>query len=112
MVSARNLPMKKDRAPRERSATIRQDIIELMKLGPVTPFELSGMLRVSEREAAFHLAHALETASGKYRIEITPAHCKSCGFVFRDRSKVTKPSRCPHCKATRVEAAAYYIKIP
>ena len=54
--------MKRDKAPRERSATIRQDIIELMKRGPVTPFDLSGLLRVSEREAAFHLAHALETA--------------------------------------------------
>ena len=102
--------MKQDNAPRERSATIRQDIIEMMKLGPVTPFDLSGILRVSEREAAFHLAHAIETASSKYRIEITPAHCKSCGFVFKERKKVAKPSRCPACKATRVEPAAYSIK--
>lgn len=102
--------MKRDKAPRERNATIRQDIIELMKLGPVTPFELSGVLRVSEREAAFHLAHALETASARYRIEVTPAHCKSCGFVFHERKKVGKPSRCPQCKATRVEAAAYRIR--
>ena len=104
--------MKQDKAPRERSATIRQDIIELMKRGPVTPFDLSGLLRVSEREAIFHLAHALETAGAKYRIESTPAHCKSCGFVFKERRKVAKPSRCPECKATRVEPAAYWIKSP
>jgi predicted Zn-ribbon and HTH transcriptional regulator len=102
--------MKKDKEPRERGATIRQEIIELMKLGPVTPFDLSGTLRISEREAAFHLGHALETAAAKYAIEITPASCKSCGFVFRDRKKVSKPSRCPHCKASRVEAAAYHIR--
>ena len=102
--------MKRDKEPRERSATIRRDIIELMKRGPVTPFDLSGILRVSEREAAFHLEHALETASAKYQIEVTPAHCKSCGFVFRDRRKVSKPSRCPRCKATRVEAAAYTVR--
>ncbi len=102
--------MKRDREPRERTATIRQDIIEMMKLGPVTPFDLSGTLRVSEREAAFHLEHALESASARYLIEVTPAHCKSCGFVFRDRRKVAKPSRCPHCKATRVEAAAYMLR--
>lgn len=104
--------MKKDKEPRERSATIRRDIIELMKLQPVTPFDLSGMLRVSEREAAFHLTHALETASAKHRIEVTPACCKSCGFVFHDRKKVGKPSRCPRCKESRVEAASYYIKVP
>lgn len=102
--------MKKDKEPRERSATIRRDIIELMKLGPVTPFEISGMLRVSEREAVFHLGHALESASAKYQIEVTPAHCKSCGFVFWERKKVGKPSRCPQCKASRVEAASYYIR--
>lgn len=102
--------MKRDREPRERSATIRQDIIELMKQGPVTPFEISGILRVSEREAAFHLQHALETASARYLIEVTPAQCKSCGFVFRDRKKVGKPSRCPRCKATRVETATYMVR--
>ncbi|MBN2225301.1 MAG: transcriptional regulator [Deltaproteobacteria bacterium] len=104
--------MKKDKEPRERNATIRRDIIELMKLGPVTPFDLSGTLRVSEREAAFHLAHALESPSTKYQIEVTPACCKSCGFVFRERKKISKPSRCPHCKASRVEAASYYIRMP
>jgi predicted Zn-ribbon and HTH transcriptional regulator len=102
--------MKRDKGPRERSATIRQDIIELMKLRPMTPFELSGILRVSEREAAFHLEHALESASGKYAIEVNPAHCRSCGFVFRDRRRVTKPSRCPRCKATRVEGASYMVR--
>ncbi len=102
--------MKRDKEPRERSATIRQDIIELMKQGPVTPFDLSGILRISEREAAFHLAHALESASSRYLIEVTPAHCKSCGFIFQDRKKVGKPSRCPRCRATRVEAAAYMVR--
>ncbi len=103
-------PTKRAREPRERGTTVRQDIIELMKRGPVTPFELSGMLRVSEREAAFHLEHALESASGRFVIEVEPAHCRSCGFVFRDRKKVTKPSRCPRCKGTRVEPATYMLR--
>ncbi len=101
---------KKSREPRERGTTVRQDIIELMKDRPVTPFELSGILRVSEREAAFHLEHALESASGRFTVEVEPAHCRSCGFVFRDRKKVTKPSRCPRCKATRVEPATYMLR--
>jgi predicted Zn-ribbon and HTH transcriptional regulator len=100
---------KKQKAPRERSATIRQDIIELMKRDPMTPFEISGFLGISEREAAFHLEHALVSAVRNYRVEVTPAHCKACGYVFRDRNRVARPSRCPRCKAGRVEAAMYRL---
>jgi predicted Zn-ribbon and HTH transcriptional regulator len=93
----------------ERSQTIRQEIIRLMKLRPVTPRDISGLLGISERDAAEHLAHALVTASRKYRVKTTPAKCRVCGFVFKDRKKTKKPSRCPRCKEGRVETAEYHI---
>jgi len=100
--------MKKDMT--ERRATIRQEIVELLKLRPITPFDISGALKISERDAALHLAHAITSASRKHRVEITPAHCKTCGFVFKDRRRTTKPSRCPNCKKGQVESALYYIR--
>jgi hypothetical protein len=100
----------REREPKERNATIRKEIIELMKLGPVTPYDISGALRISEREATAHLEHALASASNQYTIEVVPARCKACGFVFRDRKKVSRPSRCPQCRAGRVEAATYHIR--
>jgi len=98
------------REPKERGETIRRDIIRLMMEGPVTPYDISGELRISEREAADHLSHAIVTAKRKYKVEVTPAVCRSCGFTFSDRKKVKKPSRCPRCKEGRVESARYSIK--
>ena len=97
------------REPKEREETIRRDIIRLMMEGPVTPYDISGELGISEREAADHLAHALVTAKRKYRVEVTPALCGSCGFAFTERKKVKRPSRCPKCKNGRIESARYSI---
>jgi predicted Zn-ribbon and HTH transcriptional regulator len=93
----------------EREKTIRQEIIELLKIRPVTPLEISGLLGVSEREVSEHLHHAIASASRKYRVEITPAVCKACGFIFKDRKKTKRPSRCPMCKEERIEDASYFI---
>lgn len=101
--------MKMGREPKERGETIRRDIIRLMMEGPVTPYDISGELGISEREAADHLTHALVTARRKYRVEVTPALCGSCGFTFTERKKVKRPSRCPKCKNGRIESARYHI---
>ena len=34
-------------------------------------------------------------------MRVIPARCKSCDFVF-DEDKLSKPSRCPACKGTRL----------
>ena len=48
------------------------------------------------------LRHALRSArAAGYHIEVIPARCKNCDFVFSDE-KLEKPSRCPLCKATRL----------
>lgn len=93
----------------ERNKTIRQEIIELLKLRPVTPLEISGLLGVSEKEVSEHLYHAIASASRKSNVEITPAVCKACGFIFKERKKTKKPSRCPMCKEERIEDASYFI---
>ena len=48
------------------------------------------------------LRHAIRTARAQGRdIEIVPARCKACDFVFGPE-KLVKPSRCPACKGTRL----------
>lgn len=48
------------------------------------------------------LRHALRSArAAGHAIEILPARCKTCGFVFGD-DRLTKPSKCPACKGTRL----------
>ena len=102
--------MKKKTEPTERHKTIRREIIQLMMENAVTPYDISGELGISEREAAYHLEHALVSARRKFKIEVKPASCKSCGFVFKDRKKVKRPSKCPSCKKGQIESARYGIK--
>jgi predicted Zn-ribbon and HTH transcriptional regulator len=39
-----------------------------------------------------------------YRVEVAPAQCKACGFTF-DRSRLSKPSKCPACRESRIVEA-------
>jgi len=84
--------------PKERGATIRREIIELMTLHPVTIRDISRAVGISERDAAAHLEHALKSAGREYAVEVEPAVCRRCGFEFSNRKKTTKPSRCPECR--------------
>ena len=34
-------------------------------------------------------------------IRVEPARCRSCGYVF-SKEKVTRASKCPECKGTRL----------
>lgn len=96
--------------PKERGATIRREIIDLMALRPVTIRDISRAVGISEKDAAAHLEHALKSAGREYVVEIDPAYCRQCGFIFSHRKKTKKPSRCPECREGSVESAVYSIR--
>ncbi|MFY4729161.1 hypothetical protein [Nitrospira sp. BLG_2] len=35
--------------------------------------------------------------------------CLDCEFMFRDRTRLTRPSRCPHCRSEGISAPRYGI---
>lgn len=70
---------------------------------PRTLKELSGELSVSEKE----LVPALEKlqrslARGPHPLAVEPARCIACDYVFDERGRVSKPSRCPRCRSERI----------
>jgi predicted Zn-ribbon and HTH transcriptional regulator len=72
--------------------TFRRQLIDHLSHEPRSVSWLArelGMLRGDVAEAAGH------------HIEVVPARCKSCGFVF-GADKLSKPGRCPSCKGSRV----------
>lgn len=96
---------KKVRAPAERSETSRAAISSgLRAFGrPASAKEISALVGLSEKEVLDHLVHIQR--SGRTRdesLEVTPAVCKSCGFVFRKRERLTRPTRCPMCRGERI----------
>lgn len=80
----------------------RRQLIELLAREPRSVSSLARELGLTRGDVEDDLRHALQSArTAGYRIEILPARCKACDFVFGD-DKLHKPSRCPACKGTRL----------
>ena len=80
---------------------------------PMTLAELSRELGVSEKalpDALNKLARSAGRAGAPLRQ--TPASCLECGFEFRDRERVTSPSRCPRCRSERIAPARFWLDSP
>ena len=63
---------------------------------------LSRALGLARGDVEDDLQHALRSArAAGHQIEVIPARCRACDFVF-GADKLTKPSRCPACKGSRL----------
>jgi predicted Zn-ribbon and HTH transcriptional regulator len=96
--------------PPDRAETIREAIASALREEPLTARELSERLSIAEREVAPHMAHLERSVrAGGERLVLEPPRCLSCGFVFSERARPTKPGRCPECRATRVAPPRFSI---
>jgi transcriptional regulator len=94
----------------ERQLTLREALRRVLSEGRFTAHELSGRVGISEKDVAGHLEHLARSVKGSGdRFDVEPARCQDCGFVFRDRTRLTRPSRCPRCKSERLAPARYGI---
>lgn len=72
--------------------------------------DLSQALGISEKDVTAHLEHIRRSVSGKGgRLDMTPCECLSCGYVFKDRGRVSKPGRCPKCRQSHILGAMFRI---
>lgn len=97
-------------APQHRAETIRQALLRCLREGPATARELSGMVGIREKEVADHLAHLKRSLRrAAERLEIEPAVCAACGYAFSNRTRLTRPSACPRCRAERIEPPVFRL---
>ena len=90
--------------------TIRQQIIALLSQGAYEAGEISQLIGIREKEVCDHLLHVSRSVISRgRRLEVTPARCLACGHVFRDRKRLTKPSRCYRCKSERLTEPMYQV---
>ena len=90
--------------------TLRQKIISLLSETELSAWEISGEVGISEKEVYEHLSHiARSVASQNKKVLITPAICLRCGYVFENRSRFTRPGRCPQCKKSRIQSPTFRI---
>ena len=90
--------------------SIRQKIIELLREGEMDARDLSREASIREKEVYDHLVHIARSLAAKgKKLEIHPAQCLSCGYVFKERQRFTRPGRCPRCRATRITHPTFKI---
>ncbi|MGH7167366.1 MAG: transcriptional regulator [Nitrospiraceae bacterium] len=93
--------------------TIRQRIMELIAGTLRTSRQLAELVGVPERQIEDHLAHIVRSVArdrGR-RFVLDPSACQDCGFVFRGRTRLTRPSRCPRCRSEAISAPRYGIEL-
>ncbi len=97
----------------EQPQTMRQQIVESLQGTLCSAYQLAGMLRIREREVEEHLTHIVKTVARDRtkQFVIDPASCVECGYVFRGRTKLTTPSRCPKCKSEGVSPPRFGIQV-
>ena len=82
--------------------TIRRQLIELLSHEPRSVSSLARELGLRRGDLDEDLRHAVRSAIGEgHRVEVIPARCKDCGFVFGP-DRLSKPGRCPSCKGSRL----------
>jgi hypothetical protein len=81
--------------------TLRRQLREVLQ-EPRTVSSLARELGLRRQDMEEDLRHAIRSArAAGDDVRVEPARCKGCGFVF-DAGRLTKPSKCPECRGTRI----------
>jgi len=97
--------------PSQREDTLRQSMIRLLRQNPLTAREISEQVGVAEREVYAHLAHIRQSLHREaISLNVLPAECRSCGFVFTKRDRLKRPSRCPLCRGQSISQPRYLLE--
>ncbi len=103
--------VKEPSEPVERYNTIRRYIISLLEENPATAKGISSFVRIAERDVYDHLKHIHKTLhKNNQRLLVAPAACEKCGFEFKKRDRLTKPSKCPVCHSSLIRPPLYSIE--
>ncbi|NIS59472.1 MAG: transcriptional regulator [Proteobacteria bacterium] len=90
--------------------TIRKRMIILLNKEEMSARDLSQAMGIREKEVYEHLSHiARSVAAQRKKLNIRPFRCLGCGYVFQDRKRFTRPSRCPRCKRSHIQEATYRV---
>jgi predicted Zn-ribbon and HTH transcriptional regulator len=92
--------------------TPRQRIMDLLTLSPMSSQQIAAIVKLSERQVEEHLVHITKSLARdlSLRFVLEPPNCRDCDFVFRDRQRLTRPSRCPRCHSEAITDPRYSIE--
>lgn len=97
--------------PRPAAETLRHAISELILDEPLSAREISVQAHLREKDVYGHLEHIRHSLhAGHSQLEVTPAECRSCGFVFTKRDRLTPPGKCPVCRSETIFEPLFAIR--
>jgi predicted Zn-ribbon and HTH transcriptional regulator len=90
--------------------TFRKTLIDILTAQPRSVSSIARELGFKRGDVEDDLRHAIRSAraSGR-RVLIEPARCRTCSFTFGE-DKLSKPSKCPSCRGTRLFEAQIRIE--
>ncbi|MEO5820867.1 MAG: transcriptional regulator [Vicinamibacteraceae bacterium] len=89
--------------------TLRRHLHDILSHEPRSASSLARELGLRRADLEDDLQHMLRSAAARGEaIDVLPARCKACGFEFGP-DRLAKPSRCPSCKASRIQEAMIRI---
>ena len=92
--------------------TLRKDLIASLTEQPRSVSVIARELGLKRGDVEDDLRHAIRSAEAAgYRIIVIPARCRACGFTFDER-KLSKPSKCPACRSTRLYEPQISVREP
>lgn len=99
-----------DEGPIERGRTIRDSLANALRTAWFSASQLSSVVSISEKAVPGHLEHLRKSAKGTgERFEIEPSVCLKCDYTFDHRDRLTRPSRCPQCRAERISPPRFRL---
>jgi predicted Zn-ribbon and HTH transcriptional regulator len=97
--------------PHDRGETVRQTLLSILIKGKHSVRDLSVSARISEKEVLSHLDHIQKSVKKTGRsLEISPAQCRKCGFLFKKRERLKKPGKCPVCRGETIREPLFYVE--
>lgn len=93
--------------------TTRQRLADLLTGTFRSSRQLAELVGIPERQVEDHLGHLIRSLGRDRtrRFVMDPSVCQDCGFVFRERTRLTKPSRCPRCRSEAVSPPRFGIEL-
>ncbi len=90
--------------------TTRKRIADLLTRERLGLTDLAARLDLPLKEVLDHLNHVRKSTRPPLRFMVEPSTCEGCGFVFKDRRKLSPPGRCPRCKSQSIREQIYRIR--
>lgn len=89
--------------------TRREEIFEILKKEKKSAQSIANHFEVELFWIIEDLEH-LKKSIHPLKLKMQPSFCKKCGFIFKERSKIKAPSKCPKCKSEWIQAPLFSIE--